>query len=522
MDVDKYKDLFLSESFEHLNGIDSFLVKLERHPEETDLYVEVLRHAHTLKGISAAMGYEYISDLAHSLEGMVENIKNKKSAGGIKVLFGAVDEIRKIIELLGDVPGVGGTAITSLSSDASTGNGSSYKEFSGSDSTSLFKDLNVLHKPSTLKRIRELRVRTGKLDTIMETVSELMINRMQLSSWLKNPKGGLHSLINENDRLVNELQYQILQMRLTPIAQAFTRFPRMVRDLSEKLEKEVDLLIEGGDIEIDGALLEQVGEPLVHLIRNAADHGIDKKGTIKLFARREKDKVLIDISDDGRGINWKKLAERAKSVGVVGVEELEDPRDILFLGLSSAEEVTEISGRGVGMGVVKSAVEKMGGYLRVSSEQGKGTTFTMELPVSIAIIKGFVVEISENNYVAPVSSVHKLYSVKDLTLAFQGTRAFFTAEGVDVPLIDLRQRFCPSDARESISKVAASGKLAGTVIVADKENDLYGFLVDRVVSQQDVVVKPLSDDVRQVVPFSSATILENGIPAPILDFNVLV
>ncbi|MBN1162445.1 Hpt domain-containing protein [Patescibacteria group bacterium] len=502
MENSKYLDLFISEATEHLDGIDNGLVELEREPSNEELLSELLRHTHTLKGIAATMGYGNISNLSHSLESMLGNLKDTHAKGQVGTLFGAVDELRKLIE-----------AVKGGVKDSAQTYPSLVEQLNTEQDRDLFRDLSVIENPSKIKKLGDIRVRTEKLDKMLEITSELMMNKLQIDSWDSLSRTSQNMVLEKISQLVGELQHTVLQLRLTPVAQVFNRFPRMVRDLASKLDKRIDFVVDGADIELDGEILDVIGEPLVHLIRNAADHGIKKEGTISITAKRVKDTVLLEVADTGEGIDWKRLADKS------GRKDLKDPRDLLFLGVSTADKVTEISGRGIGMGVVKNALEKIGGHISVLSERGKGTKFTIELPVSIAIIKGLVIIDSGNRYIAPMSSVEKIFNLKNLEVMYQADQAYTIINDVEIPLIELRRLLRNTDYRDNNINTFDDIK---TVLVVNNEEILYGFVIDRVLSQQDVVVQPLPDELREIVPFSTATILGDGLPVPIIDFNVII
>lgn len=478
-DISKYQDLFSSESGELLDKLDSDLIKLEKNPQDSETILALMRNAHTLKGEAATMGYGEISNLTHSFEGMVENIKNKLSQGGATSLFGALDEIRNLVT--NTTKGNGRSKANTLVDRVG--------ELEAKDQ----KDEALIFKtPESFQTASEVRVKIEKLDRLINLIGELMVNKLRVINDISKP---LESL-EEYERLVDQLQYEVLKLRVTPLDEVFNRFPRMIRDLAINQKKQIDLVISGGEIELDRGILDKIGEPLVHLLRNAADHGIMEKGIITLSAKRIKDKVEISVADNGRGIDWEKI----------GSEEA------LFSGLSTSSQVTQISGRGVGLTVVKSVLNEIGGVVRVFSEPGKGTTFTMTLPVSLAIIKALLVNINEHRFAVPLTSVDRLISLDKIGLKKQADQDIMVVDDEEIPLIQLAKLFRLSET------VSFGGK---TAIIVQTKNKRVGFVIDQAQTQQDIIVKPLAKAMRQHNYFSAVTILGDGLPIPIIDIGVL-
>ncbi len=491
--TDKYKDLFISESRELLTGLDANLIKLEKNIKDKVVLKELMRLSHTLKGIAATAGYGEISNLTHSFEGMVENLKNGIASGGIDILLGAVDELVRLVD-------VAETTDSTLEANPLV---DQVGELEKEDKD---KDSEILANPEKLRGISEIKVRTEKIDAVINIVAELMLNKMQLDSIGINDFELFQDALSKNNKLVEDLQYEVMQMRLTPIAQIFNRFPRMVRDLAKKLEKEIEFEMLGGDIELDREILDELGEPLVHLLRNAIDHGIEKEGKITLKATRIKNHALVEIIDNGKGIDWNKLQEKAK------ITEIKDKIDLLFNGISTAEEVTDISGRGVGMYAVKSGLEKVGGSIDVESETGKGTNFKLKLPVSIAIIKALIVEVENNKYAIPISDVNRLVDLTKYEISKQMDQPFTIIDEKEIPIVHLCSVLTNT---KDVNKAYKKG------IIVEKEKDFVCFAVDTVLTQEDIVVKTLNEKVREQISFTSVTILGEGDPVPILDLETL-
>lgn len=495
------KDLFISEAREHLDELDTGLIEFEKDKANLEVVKELMRHAHTLKGIAATASFGEISNLAHSFEGMVENVKNKLSTGGMDLLFGAIDELRRLVD------------------DAETGNASSapmnplVDEVGELENEDHEKDAQVADRPDMFRKLHEVKVKTDKLDTIMGLAGELLLNKLRFSTTLPDPTPEEADVLKEHARLVDDLQYQVLQLRLTPIEHVFNRFPRMVRDLSKKEQKTVNLEIKGGDIELDRSVLDELGEPIVHLLRNAIDHGIEKEGTVTLSASRMKDQVIIGVTDTGAGINWEKVRAKKEQAG----SKLSD-EDFILSGVSTNDHVTEISGRGVGLNVVKTKIEELSGSVEITSSPGKGTTFMLYLPVSVAIIKALLITINKHTYAIPANQIARLMQVTADMRKKQADNEFIIVDEKEVPLISLSKKLHTSDTK-GVEREQALTEIA---LLATTNDEMVGFMIDEVREQQDIIVKPIPRSLKQHIAFSAVTILGDGTPVPILDLESIV
>ena len=387
---------------------------------------------------------------------------------------------------------------------------------------------------ATAGRSRHIRVDLRRLDTLMDLIGELVTARGRLNDlaarWVgRDPE--IDEVAIQISRLSADLQNEIIQARMTPVWQVFDRFPRLVRDVARQLGKEVAFRVEGKEIELDRAILDELGDPLVHLLRNAVDHGIepsaDRKrhnknpeGEIVLSAMRERNSVAISITDDGRGIDRTRILEKAKREGLVGphVESLSDDQLLRVLarpGFSTADAVTSVSGRGVGIDVAMTRIRALGGSIEIRTEPGKGTTFILRLPVTLAIVRALIAAVGEERYALPLTYVAE-------TVEF-GTVALTTMEGRDA--IVLRDRVVPLvDMRKLLGTNGASAPppLRRPVIVLEMGERRAGIVVDGMLSQQEIVVKGF-DAPRGTLPvFSGATIMGDGVPALILDAAGLV
>ncbi|AKB37565.1 Signal transduction histidine kinase CheA [Methanosarcina siciliae C2J] len=384
--------------------------------------------------------------------------------------------------------------------------------------------------PLETQRQETIRVRTSNLDNIMNLVGELVINKgrlLQISQEYNLPE--LEEATGTLDKSISSLQDEVMRIRMVKIERVFSKFPRMVRDLSRKFDKNIEFEIEGQDTELDRTILDEISDPLVHLVRNAVDHGIEypeerekagknEVGHIKLSARREKNNVIIEIEDDGKGIDVELLKKKAVEKGLFSAFDVEnfseeEIRMIIFApGFSTKESPTEISGRGVGMDAVKTAVEKLGGKVRVYSKKGEFTRIRIDLPPTVAIIKSLLVEVGPETYAIPISNVVKALSVdsSDYKLI------------KETPVLYIRDKLIPTAELKEIFHVECKKADKEIAIIVEKENEEVGLIVDSIIDQQEIVIKPLGNIFSNSKGFIGATILGDGRVIPIIDVSMLI
>lgn len=373
-----------------------------------------------------------------------------------------------------------------------------------------------------------IRVDAGKLESLIDLVGELVIagaNVLQLSQ--KAGSGALVESASGVYRLVEELREIALSVRMVPIGETFTRFQRVVRDISKELGKEISLVISGGEAELDKTVVEKINDPLVHLVRNSIDHGIETpevrekrgkpaKGTIRLNAYHDAGTIVIEVSDDGGGLNRERILKKAVERGLISAGQNLSDREVYRLifeaGFSTAEKVTDLSGRGVGMDVVRRNIEALRGSVDVSSEEGKGTKVTIRLPLTLAIIDGFQVGVGGNSYVVPLDMVVECVELTEADRRSSNGRDFVNLRGEVLPFVMLKHLFGGNgkrDARENIVVIQYAGMKAG-------------FVVDELMGEVQTVIKPLGKVFQGLKGVSGATILGSGEVALILDVPALV
>jgi len=389
------------------------------------------------------------------------------------------------------------------------------------------KNMEVLPR----EQITAIRVDINQLNKILNLVGELVISRGRLAQIAKEyHDSDFKDILEGIDRSISELQNEIMVMRMVPISRIFSRFPRMVRDYCRSTGKRINLEIYGEDTELDRAILDEITDPLIHLIRNSLDHGIElpeeriKKGKtdeghVKLSAKRERDNVIIEVEDDGNGIDFDKIKEKAVSKGFISEDEAKRmtndvAKKFIFLpGFSTSDKVDEVSGRGVGLDIVKTKVESLSGSIKLITEKGKGTRFILSLPPSMAIIRVLTIEISGEWYAIPLNDVLEVAIVKD--------KDERTISQMDV--LKIREKIIPVVYLNDIFNIGDDiQKSSYAVIVEKSDGTLVALLVDAILDHRDILIKPLDKFLSHVKGLGGITILGNGRVVPILDIDSIL
>jgi two-component system, chemotaxis family, sensor kinase CheA len=672
MEMSQYLEVFIEESKENLQTCNEQLLELEKNPENLSIVNEIFRAAHTLKGMSATMGYEDLANLTHKMENVLDGIRNEKiyvSPEVLDVVFKSVDDLEamvisianggdgkrdvtEVVTLLQSIEK--GEGIQAVQADAHSETASavaqekasieyeayeqtvieqSYEQgmkcfeisvslredcllkaarvymvfevleksgeiiksepsvdkleeeqfdqsftvtlITNEDAASLekkvmkvsevekaevseiipaaFKGSPAVHTDETKTTRKEegdslkieksptqksgpanktIRVNIERLDILMNLFEELVIDRgrlEQISQDLGNPE--LNETVERMTRISGDLQTIILNMRMVPVETVFNRFPRMVRQLARDLNKKINIEIIGAETELDRTVIDEIGDPLVHLIRNAIDHGIEKpdirvkngkpeEGTVMLKAYHSGNHVFIELEDDGAGINKHRVLEKAVQKGIVSEETAHTLTDrqiyelILASGFSTAEQISDISGRGVGLDVVKATIESLGGSITIDSTEGNGSLFSIQLPLTLSIISVMLVEIEKEKYAIPLSSIIETAIVKKEEIMNAHNQKVIDFRGKVVPLIFLEDVF-------EVPKEKMEEDYYSTVIVRKGEK-MAGLVVDSFIGQQEIVLKSLGNYLTDVYAISGATILGDGQVALIVDCNALI
>jgi two-component system chemotaxis sensor kinase CheA len=531
IDMSQFLDLFIDEGKEYIQALNQCLLTLERTPDDADALEALFRSVHSLKGISATMRYDTLATLAHAAEDILHKVRDGEwtlSPELIEILFAAVDVFQSLVD---DVAagGTGEGDVTAIverlqgyepRAEAPTGSQQTAEAERSSPT-------QHLRSPATTV----IRVDVHHLDTLLDVVTEMVIHRSLLDRLAERHNLNLAPLseaIEVYNRLLAQLQDTVLTMRMVPVGQVFGRFPRMVRDLLKTLGKEARLVIEGEDVELDRAALEALNDPLVHLLRNAIDHGLETpaereaagkppQGTLRLSAQRERDTVLIEVGDDGRGMDVRRIAAAAVERGIVPAEAVEEMGEgqILALichpGFSLSERVTTVSGRGVGMNVVKQQLEALRGALQIDTRLGHGSTFRLQLPAMIALVQGVIVRVSDEQYVLPAHYVKHVIEFDPSEIEHVGTQELIRHEGGLLPLRQLGE----------LLGTAEAAPPPRHVLVVQHDGQTLGLKVDDVLGHEEIVVKPLPEALSGTPGLAGVTILGEGRVVLILDVTEL-
>ena len=380
---------------------------------------------------------------------------------------------------------------------------------------------------------KTVRVNIDRLDTLMNLVSELIIVKTQLEG-LEVGASEVESNYNDSveylERITTSLHDAVMKVRMVPVETVFNRFPRMIRDISRKLGKEMELVMSGEETELDRTVIDEIGDPLIHLLRNAADHGLEtteervslgkpRKGTIKLQAYQDGNSVMIVVEDDGKGINVNKVKNKAIDKGTITKEEAatmteKEIIELLFRpSFSTAEKISDLSGRGVGLDVVKSKITALGGHVEVETEWGKGSKFIVRLPLTLAIIQALMISVADDKYAIPLSNIQNIEDVYKEDIKLVQNQEVIVVRDEIIPIIRLRDVL-------GLPEEEDKDMMMGVIV--KKGEKQVGFIVDSLIGQQEIVIKSLGKYLSGIDIIAGATILGNGEVALILDVNSLI
>ncbi len=708
METNQYMEMFLDESHEHLQSLNDGLLGLEDNAEDLSVLNEIFRNAHTLKGMSATMGYNKIAELTHEMEDVLDMLRKeqlKVSEDIIDTLFKCVDSLEQMIDNVGngdpedliDVSGLVAKLSAILSGKAAPADAaaapataapaaaapaqaaapaagsSSAKTYDLTDSeksviqeatnsglrgihltvtlaeTCLLKsarsymvmnaldevgeviktipqseDLEqekfdrsfevILVSPAEEAAIQEavmniseidkaeteiidltakpapapaptpapapaqaaapaapanapapppapahkapsaskappaqpsggagaskkahasqsVRVDIDKLDTLMNLMGELVVNKVRLEQIGQTHRlSELTETLEQMDRVTTDLQNIVMKVRMVPVSQVFNRFPRMVRDVTKELNKEINLTIEGEETELDRTVIDEIGDPIMHLLRNSLDHGVEmpddrvakgkpRVGEVKLIARHEGNNVVIMVTDDGKGIDPDVIRRKAVEKGLFTQDEVERMDDadavrIIFLpGFSTAEKISDISGRGVGMDVVRSKIESLSGHVDVETHVNEGSVFKIKLPLTLAIIQAMLVKVQEEVYAVPLGSIDSTINIQPEEIKTVQNREVIVLRGEIIPIIRMEQTLFVPHVKDSEELF---------VVVVHAGESKAGIVVDKLIGQQEIVIKTLGNLFMGLKMFSGATVLGDGRIALILDVATML
>ena len=512
-----YQEMYISEALEHVEIMNQALLELEEKPKSKEHIDLIFRSAHTIKGMAATMGYIQTKELCKNIENIFDTIRKKQkdlTSPLATAIFKCIDSLYQMIN----------------------------DEKKKIDLDSL---ISMLENPEESKNIENLdtisplqlptiSVKMSELDSLVNLVGELIISKMKLENSLKD-EASVKSQTELLDlgRLVTDLQYQSMKLRLVPIETIFARVQRVVRDTSNELGKKVQLHLEGAKIELDRTVLNSITEPLLHILRNCVDHGIEssaerkalnkpESGNIMVSASHIGEEVIIKIEDDGGGIDLERLKAKAVENGTITQDQanqITNDKAIDLLGtpgLSTAKEVTDISRRGVGMDVVINKVREVGGNLTITTLKGHGTTMMLKIPISLSIIGGLLVNVSNEKYVLPISSITTTVKLnKNEIKSVHGVEVFEYLDKI-IPIVRVSDILEINQINENIPNNEV------TIVIVDKGGKSYGLVVDSFERKQEIVIKKFSNTSDSKKSFTNATILPNGKVALILDPGLIL
>ncbi|ACG71876.1 CheA signal transduction histidine kinase [Anaeromyxobacter sp. K] len=519
---------FLAEADETFAHMEQQLLALERTPEDDELLNALFRDVHTLKGAASLVSFDGARDVAHDLEDVLERLRQKTLAVTdplVTLLLQSVDVLRGAVAEAGAGGGGASDAVLAFRARLAEAARAAVAERAAPSGAAEAPDAHEPHAPHAAAA-RTLRVDVGKLDRMLNLSGEIAIARGRLGEMLER-RGGVSAedaldAHREADRLYLDLQELIMKARMVPIGPTFHQHVRTLRDLASNLGKQARLVMEGEDVEVDTAVIEHIRDPLLHMVRNALDHGIERPderraagkppvGTLTLRAFHDAGSMVVQVLDDGRGLDVRRIAQQAVARGLASDPARIGPEDAAGLifepGLSTADAVTELSGRGVGMDVVRRNIEALRGSVSVESEPGHGTAITLRVPLTLAIIQGFKVGVGGETYILPLDAVSEC-----LELPPEETRAgapwgVINVRGKPLPYLRLRDHF----------KVAGAAPQRENVVVVQHGAQVAGVAVDVLHGESSTVIKPLGGLVGAVAGVSGSSILGNGRVALILD-----
>ncbi|SDG37294.1 two-component system, chemotaxis family, sensor kinase CheA [Selenomonas sp. WCT3] len=682
METNQYMEMFLDESHEHLQSLNEGLLSLEENSEDVSVVNDIFRNAHTLKGMSATMGYNKIAELTHEMEDVLDLIRKeqlKLDEDIIDTLFKCLDSLEQMINSVADgesedvvdvsdlvaklsAISKGEPAPAAASAAPAAAEKTAAAPSAGIELTDVDRDvlrqakeggllgihvqvtlsetcllksarsymvMNALDelgdviksdppaealeqekfdhsfdvlvvtasdtkaveealssiseidklvvelidpdapaaakpaaeekkaapapapaaapaaaktaaakkapaKPAAPKKAHQsqsVRVDIDKLDTLMNLMGELVINKVRLEQIGQTHRlAELTETLEQMDRVTTDLQNIVMKVRMVPVSAVFNRFPRMVRDVSKELNKEINLTIEGEETELDRTVIDEIGDPIMHLLRNSLDHGVEhpdereakgkpRTGEVGLIARHEGNNVVIMVTDDGAGIPAEKIRKKAVEKGMITQEEADKLDDadavrLIFLpGFSTAEQITDISGRGVGMDVVRSKIESLSGHVDVETKVDEGSVFKIKLPLTLAIIQAMLVKVQEEMYAIPLGSIDSTINIQPEDIKTVRNKEVIVLRGEIIPIIRMEETL-------QVPHVKDSDEIFVVVVHAGEAK--AGIVVDNLIGQQEIVIKTLGNLFAGLKMFSGATVLGDGRVALILDVATMM
>ena len=536
IDLSQYLALFVSEGSAHAESLGRDLLALETEAPPPGCIDSVFRHIHSIKGMAASMEFAEIVELAHAAEDLVGLLRQRQ--GGpvnrptIDLLLGTAERLSAMIRERGEkrqlgpadglVAGLLGLISAPIAGPART--------------TPVEPAPEPRPAASLHERLRSVRVKAELLDDLLEVAGELLLENArlrELARGLGEPlRGAFDEGLDRMHAMVRSFHQRIVAVRLTPLSLLTDQLPRHLREVTRQLGREVDLAIEGAEVEVDRTIVDELADAVLHLIRNCADHGIEppdrreaagkpRRGSIRVEARRERDRLILEIADDGRGFDTVRLRAAAVARGILdgpaaaALDEAAALQLACWPGISTASSVTEISGRGVGLDAVKNSIEGLGGTLEITSTLGQGSRFRLRLPLAVALVQVLLAEVDHEIVALPVAKVLGAVELHDESWLSGSPHVAprLEVQGAEVPLHHLGRLLGWGGLG------SAEGEWVGTqpVLLVESRGRPVGLKVDRLVGQQEAVLKPLAASLSQLPGLSAMTLLGTGRPVFVLD-----
>jgi two-component system, chemotaxis family, sensor kinase CheA len=551
--MDDLLEEFLTETNESLERVDAELVRFEQEPNNGEILGNIFRLVHTIKGTCGFLGLPRLETLAHAAESLMGKFRDGMpvTTGAVTLILCTIDRIKAILEGLeanecepaGDdvdlisqfheltlhqgerLPPPVAEVVEQAPPPAPSGQ-------LGADKSAADKSAAERIDDDRSDRLasHSIRVHVDTLDHLMTTVSELVLTRNQLLEIVRRHEDSDFKVpLQRLSNVTAELQEGVMKTRMQPIGTAWQKLPRIVRDLATELDKQIDLEMHGAETELDRQVLELVKDPLTHLVRNSADHGLEsaaerlaagkpEKGTIRLSAWHQGGHIIIEIADDGRGLDLARIRTKAVEQGLGSEAEVAAKSDseignLIFMpGFTTAAKVTSISGRGVGLDVVRANIEQIGGTVDLKSTPAVGTTFTIKIPLTLAIVSALIVEAGGERFAIPQLSV--------LELVRASSSGEHRIERIkDTPVLRLRNKLLPLVQLKDVLRIGGGESDKGFVVVTQVGSQTFGVVVDGVFHTEEIVIKPMSAMLRHIAAFSGTTILGDGTVIMIVDPN---
>ncbi len=569
---------FIAETEEILEGLDQCFIKLEASPGDLVLINEIFRAVHSVKGSAGFLGFNRLVEVAHQAENVLNKLRQKEMQAtpeAIDIILESVDVLKRLIKEVKEGSGelidiapikrklsllleyagsleevISDTPPAPIPASETEGRVSREVEKVDAGTPKLERNNERDKEQGTMadrpvigtaeqEKDQTLRIDTNRLDQVMDLIGELVLSRNRLIKILSEVEElydgdekikSLFETASNLNLITTDLQLAVMKMRMVPIRKVFNKFPRMVRDIARKANKKIDLQISGESTEIDKSVIEEIGDPLVHVIRNSIDHGIElpaerlkngksEYGTITLRAFQEGNSIVIQVEDDGKGINPVTVEKKAREKGLIKSTDVRlSPKEIInFIfepGFSTAAQVSDISGRGVGMDVVKTNIGRINGIIDVNSDVGKGTRITFKIPLTLAIIQVLMVKVNGEIYALPLSSILETVRIsRDCIRSIDGQEILTVRDSL-IPLIRLGDVL-------NIKADQTAKDLVYVVLVAIAERRL-GIIVDELCHQEEVVIKSVGTYFSDIKEISGATITGDGRVGLILDAGALI